>query len=58
MAVAHAMASGIIGVLLVGVAVVLAFENYSLLIGEAAPKRIEDGLRAAVEADPSSRRSV
>lgn len=33
-------------------AVVLAFENYSLLIGEAAPKRIEDRVRAAIANDP------
>jgi cation diffusion facilitator family transporter len=46
-----AIASGVIGVLLIAVAVVLAFENYSLLIGEAAPKRVEDRVRGAIEAD-------
>jgi cation diffusion facilitator family transporter len=43
-----AVASGAIGVILLGVAVALAFENYSLLIGERAPedveRRIHDGV--------------
>lgn len=37
--------------LLVAIAVYLAFENYSLLIGEAAPNDVEDRIRRAVEAD-------
>ena len=46
-----AAASGAIGVLLLGVAVALALENHSLLIGEAAPPQVEARIRRAVESD-------
>src|SRR5205823_6102416 len=52
-AVWDAVASGLIGLVLIGVAVFLAFENYSLLIGEAASPEVQARLRAAVEADPA-----
>jgi cation diffusion facilitator family transporter len=45
-------ASVAIGVLLVVVAVALALDNVSLLVGEAAPRRIERELRAVLEAQP------
>ena len=48
-----AAASGVIGLVLIGVAVFLAFENYSLLIGESAPPEIEARLREVIEADPA-----
>lgn len=44
-------ASGLIGLILVGVAVVLALENYSLLIGEAAPERVEAAIRRLASDD-------
>lgn len=44
-------ASAVIGLLLVGVAVVLALENYSLLIGEAAPAAVEATIRKLVRDD-------
>ncbi len=44
-------ASALIGVLLVGVAIVLALENYSLLIGEAAPQAVETTIRRLVSDD-------
>jgi divalent metal cation (Fe/Co/Zn/Cd) transporter len=53
-----AAASGLIGVILVAVAVVLAAENYSLLIGEAAPRRVEAAIRGVVGRDPDVRRVV
>jgi cation diffusion facilitator family transporter len=43
-----AAASALIGVLLLGVAVMLAAENYSLLIGETAPARVEQAIREVV----------
>jgi cation diffusion facilitator family transporter len=46
-----AVASAIIGVLLVAVALALAFENHSLLIGERAPRDIERIIRQTVAAD-------
>jgi cation diffusion facilitator family transporter len=46
-----AVASGVIGVLLLGVAVVLAVQNYSLLIGETAPRSVERRIRRVVDAD-------
>jgi cation diffusion facilitator family transporter len=46
-----ALASGVIGLILIGVAVVLAFETYSLLIGEAAPADVEAKMLDAVIAD-------
>src|SRR6266498_1613022 len=44
-------ASALIGLLLVGVAVVLALENHSLLIGEAAPATVEARIRRLVRDD-------
>jgi divalent metal cation (Fe/Co/Zn/Cd) transporter len=44
-------ASALIGVLLVVVAIVLALENYSLLIGEATPASVETKIRRVVRAD-------
>ena len=46
-----AVASMAIGTLLVGVAVVLALENYSLLLGEAAPAAVEARIRGLVRED-------
>jgi divalent metal cation (Fe/Co/Zn/Cd) transporter len=46
-----AVASIVIGTLLVGVAVVLALENYSLLLGEAAPAVVEARIRRLVRED-------
>jgi cation diffusion facilitator family transporter len=46
-----AAASALIGLILIGVAIWLAFENYSLLIGEAAPADVETTIRRAVEAE-------
>jgi cation diffusion facilitator family transporter len=46
-----AYASALIGVLLIGVAIVLALENYSLLIGEAAPATVEAKIRRLVRED-------
>lgn len=47
-----AVASGVIGLILVGIAVFLAFENYSLLIGETASADVEAAIRRAAAADP------
>jgi cation diffusion facilitator family transporter len=46
-----ALASGLIGLMLVGVAIVLALENYSLLIGEAAPESVEATIRRLLSGD-------
>lgn len=46
-----ALASALIGTVLIGVAVVLAFENYSLLLGEAAPAGVEAKIRRLVRED-------
>jgi cation diffusion facilitator family transporter len=46
-----ALASGVIGLILIGVAVFLALENYSLLLGDAALPELQAKLRRAVEAD-------
>ena len=43
-----ALASGLIGLMLVAVAVLLAFENHALLIGQAAPPRLEAQIREVV----------
>jgi len=48
-----AAASGVIGLVLIAVAVFLAIENYSLLIGESASSDVEARLRKVVEADPA-----
>lgn len=45
-------ASVAIGLLLVAVAVTLAIDNVSLLVGEAAPRRVERELRSLLEAQP------
>jgi cation diffusion facilitator family transporter len=47
-----------IGLLLVAVAVVLALETKSLLLGEAATPEVVDAIRAALEADPSVERII
>ena len=46
-----AAASATIGVLLVAIAAVLAVENYSLLIGEAAPEAVEATIRRLLTDD-------
>ena len=46
-----AVASGIIGLILIAVAVFLAFENYSLLIGEAVAPELHARLRGVIEED-------
>ena len=43
------VASLMIGLILIGVAICLAFENYSPLIGEAAPADVEARIRRTVE---------
>jgi cation diffusion facilitator family transporter len=53
-----AAASGAIGLMLVAIAIFLAIENYSLLIGEAAPERVEAGIRRLAEDDRDVRRVV
>ena len=52
-AVWDALASIAIGLVLLTVAVVLAVENYSLLLGEAAPRGVQREIRGVVEADPA-----
>jgi cation diffusion facilitator family transporter len=47
-----ALASGLIGLILLAVALALALESYSLLIGERASSRMERRIREAVAADP------
>lgn len=47
-----AVASAAIGVLLLTVAIVLAIESYSLLLGERAPARVEQAIRDAAAAAP------
>ena len=46
-------ASIAIGLVLIAVAVVLAFENYSLLMGESAPRDVLERIIAAASADPA-----
>jgi divalent metal cation (Fe/Co/Zn/Cd) transporter len=46
-----AVASGIIGIILIAVAAILALETYSLLLGEAAPRSVQQRIRALVEQD-------
>jgi cation diffusion facilitator family transporter len=48
-----AAASGVIGLLLLAVAVFLAFENYSLLIGETATPDVEARIRRVLADDPA-----
>lgn len=53
-----AYASGVIGLLLIGIALLLAAENYSLLIGEPVPRATEAAIRRVVRADATVRRVV
>ena len=46
-----ALASMAIGVILIGVALVLALENYSLLLGESAPRDVRDRIVSVAAAD-------
>jgi cation diffusion facilitator family transporter len=48
-----AAASGVIGLLLIAVAIVLAVESHSLLIGERAPAWIERTIRSVVGSEPA-----
>jgi divalent metal cation (Fe/Co/Zn/Cd) transporter len=48
-----AAASGLIGLLLIAVAIVLAVESHSLLIGERAPAWVEREIRSVVESEPA-----
>jgi cation diffusion facilitator family transporter len=50
-----ALASGVIGVILIAVAIFLAVENYSLLMGEPATPERETAVRARLASDPSVR---
>ena len=52
-AVWDAAASATIGVLLIAVALLLAFENYSLIIGESAPADVQNTMAEAIRSDPS-----
>jgi len=52
-AVWDAAASATIGVLLIAVALLLAFENYSLIIGESAPGGVQQRIAAAIRGDAS-----
>ncbi len=53
-----AMGSLAIGVLLAGIAVVLAIEMRSLLLGESASPHVKDIIRGAVEGHPDTRRLI
>jgi cation diffusion facilitator family transporter len=53
-----AAASAVIGVLLLVVAVVLAAESHSLLLGERAPAWVERAIRDVVASDPAALRVV
>jgi cation diffusion facilitator family transporter len=53
-----ALASGAIGLILIAVATFLAYENYSLLIGETATPEQEAEIRARLAADPAVRELV
>ena len=53
-----AAASGVIGLILVGVASLLAYENYSLLLGEPATAEQEATLRSRFAADSAVREVV
>jgi cation diffusion facilitator family transporter len=53
-----AAASAAIGVVLLSIAVLLGVENHSLLIGEAAPRAVEDRIRRAAAADADVERVV
>ena len=47
-----------IGVLLTVIAVILAYEMKSLLIGESADKRVQESIRAAIEIEPAVTRLI
>lgn len=53
-----AIGSMAIGVLLGVIAIVLAVEMKSLLIGESAGTQVDDAIRAAIEAGPEARRVI
>ncbi len=53
-----AVASAIIGAMLIGVAIVLALESYSLLIGESAPRDTEARVRGIVTCEAAVDRLV
>lgn len=53
-----AAASATIGVLLIAVALLLAFENYSLIIGESAPADVQQRIADAIGAEPGVSRLV
>lgn len=53
-----AVASGVIGAILIAVASFLAYENYSLLIGETATAELEDTIRTRLGADPAVQRVI
>jgi cation diffusion facilitator family transporter len=46
-----AAASVVIGAILIGVALLLAFENYSLLLGETAPPDVRSTIEGVIEED-------
>ncbi|HEV8587179.1 MAG TPA: cation diffusion facilitator family transporter [Methylomirabilota bacterium] len=50
-----ALASGVIGLILLAVATFLAYENYSLLLGEPATAEQEEAIRERILADPAVR---
>ena len=47
-----------IGVLLTAIAIILAVEMKSLLIGESADKRVQETIRSAIEIEPSVERLI
>jgi len=53
-----AAASAVIGLILIAVASFLAYENYSLLLGEPATADQENAIRARLAADPTVREVV
>jgi len=53
-----AAASAVIGLILIAVASFLAYENYSLLLGEPATADHENAIRARLAADPTVREVV
>jgi divalent metal cation (Fe/Co/Zn/Cd) transporter len=53
-----ALASGVIGLIRITVAVLLAFQSYSLLIGESAPRDVEEAIRRAAREDPEGHEVV
>jgi cation diffusion facilitator family transporter len=53
-----ALASAVIGLMLIGVALFLAYENYSLLIGESTSPETQAAIRRAIQEDPAVARVV